>query len=288
MLNRRDILKSLTAAGALSLLAPGMERVFAEAQKLGIKQSVCLWCYGGYLNDKKISFEDFCKFCQELGLKSIELTGPGEWETMKKYGLICAMVPSAGIGWGFNRVENHEGLFENTKQAIDRAADAGFPNVICFSGNCEGMDKKEGLKNCILGLKEIVPYAAEKNIILCLEFLNSFGHGDYMADSTDWCVEVVHGVASDHFKVLYDIYHAAEMGENPLEDIRKHHLCWGHYHTGGYPGRNEIDKESQTLDYVELMHAIAESGYQGYVGQEFCPRRDALQSLKEAFELCDI
>lgn len=288
MLNRRDILKTLAATGAASILPLAASPAFAEAKKRGIKQSVCLWCYNGYLNNKGISFDDFCKYCQELGLKSIELTGPGQWETMKKYGLICAMSNSHSIGHGFNRVEHHEGLFKTVRKSIDETSEAGFPNVIVFSGNCNGMDKKEGLKNCAIGIKELVPYAKEKNVVLCMEFLNSKGHKDYMADTTAWCVELVNEVASDNFKVLYDIFHAAEMDENPLEDIRKHHACWGHYHTGGYPGRAEIDMASQKLDYAELMNAIADTGYTGYVGQEFCPRRDAYTSLKEAVELCDV
>jgi len=286
MMNRRDILKSLAAAGIVLPFAGSA--AMAQATKFNIKQSVCLWCYNGYLGGKGISFDDFCKYCQELGLKSVELTGPGQWETMKKYGLICAMSNSHSIGHGFNRTEHHEGLIKTVKKSIDETSAAGFPNVICFSGNNDGMDKKEGLKNCAIGMKELVPYAKEKNVVLCMEFLNSHGHKDYMGDSTEWFVELVHEVASDNFKVLYDIFHAAEMGENPLEDIRKHHLCWGHYHTGGYPGRAEIDMASQKLDYAELMQAIAETGYKMYVGQEFCPRRDAFESLKEAVELCDV
>ncbi len=288
MLNRRSILKTIAAAGVASVLPMSAEMAFAQAKNDRIKQSVCLWCYNGYLNNKGISFEDFCKYCQELGLKSIELTGPGEWETMKKYGLICAMSNSHSIGHGFNRIEHHKELIETVKKSIDETSAAGFPNVICFSGNCDGMDKKEGLKNCAIGLKELTPYAKEKNITLCMEFLNSHGHKDYMADTTDWCVAMVNEVASDNFKVLYDIYHAAEMGEDPMKDIEKYHACWGHYHTGGYPGRAEIDKDSQKLNYPELMLAIVETSYKGYVGQEFCPRRDAYESLKEAVTLCDV
>ncbi|MDO4550863.1 MAG: sugar phosphate isomerase/epimerase [Planctomycetia bacterium] len=288
MLNRRKLLKTVTAAGLASVLPLTHLSAFTEAKKHNIKQSVCLWCYNGYLRNKQISFEDFCKFCQELGLKSIELTGPKEWETMKKYGLICAMSNSHSIPHGFNRPENHKNLIEKVKKSIDETSAAGFPNVICFSGNCNGMDKKEGLKKCAAGLKELMPYAKEKKVVICMEFLNSKDHKDYMADSTEWCTALVNEVASDHFRILYDIYHAAMMDENPLKDIEKHHLCWGHYHTAGFPGRAEIDTKSQKLDYAELMLAISTSGYTGFVGQEFCPRRDAFQSLKEAVEICNI
>jgi hydroxypyruvate isomerase len=137
-------------------------------------------------------------------------------------------------------------------------------------------------------LKKIAPYAEQKKVTVCLELLNSIDHKDYMADSTKWCVELVHRVGSPRVKVLYDIYHAAMMKEDPLADIRNHSDCWGHYHTGGYPGRNEID-DTQQLDYPKLMRAIAETSYTGYVGQEFVPKRpDALESLRQAVELCDV
>lgn len=286
-MNRRDVLKSLSALAALGILPHNLEAL-AAAGKYGLKQSVCLWCYNGYLKKNNLSLDQFCEFCAKLGLKSIELTGPKEWEVMKKHGLMCAMASSGSIPKGFNRLENHEELIQVTKAAIDRAADWNFPNVICFSGNCDGMDKEEGLRNCVVGLKQVIPYAKEKGIVLNMELLNSINHKDYMGDKTDWMVRLVHELDSPHFKVLYDIYHAAMMGEDPIKDIREHHDCWGHYHTGGYPGRAEIDKASQELDYAAIMQEIAKTNYQGYVGQEFCPRRDALKSLEEAVKLCDI
>ena len=198
------------------------------------------------------------------------------------------MTPSHGIGKGLNRVENHEECLAQIRKSIDDSADAGFPNVITMSGNREGMDDEEGLENCVAGLKKIAPYAEKKKITVCLEFLNSITHKDYMADSTKWCVELVHRVASPRVKVLYDIYHAGMMKEDPLADIQKHADCWGHYHTGGVPGRNEID-DTQTLDYPKLMKAIVDSGYQGYVGQEFVPKRpEALKSLEQAVGICDV
>ena len=177
---------------------------------------------------------------------------------------------------------------DETCDVIDETADAGFPNVITFSGNREKLPDDEGLANCVLGLKKIAGYAEQKKITICLEFLNSHDHTDYMADSTKWCVELVHQVGSPRVKVLYDIYHAGRMNEDVLADIKNHADCWGHYHTGGVPGRNEID-ETQTLDYRKIMQAIVASGYTGYVGQEFIPKRaDALKSLRQAIAICDV
>ena len=286
-LSRRRLLgASLGAAAAMM----GPQRLFAaDEERIGrFQQSVCLWCYNSFLQREGMSLDDFAAAVAEIGIQSIELTDPAQWPTLEKHGLICAMTPSHGIPRGLNRVEHHEEILARIRESIDATAEAGYPNVICFSGNREGMDDEEGLANCIAGLKQIAPYAEEKKVTVCLEYLNSINHADYMADSTEWCVKLVHGVGSPRVKVLYDIYHAAMMKEDVLEDIREHHDCWGHYHTGGYPGRNEID-DSQELDYRRIMLAIAETGFRGYVGQEFVPRRaDALASLRQAFEICNV
>jgi hydroxypyruvate isomerase len=260
----------------------------AAERKGRIKQSVCLWCYNKYLKAHNMDLDGFADHCAKLGLKSIELVGPKDWPTLEKHGLVCAMTPSHGITKGLNRIENHEECLSKVRESIDQCAEAGFPNVITFSGNREGLDDEEGLKNCVIGLKKIAGYAEAKKVTVCLEYLNSIDHKDYMADRTAWCVRLVQAVGSPRVKVLYDIYHAAMMKEDPLKDINAHADCWGHYHTGGMPGRNEIDS-SQTLDYTALMKAIAESGYQGYVGQEFVPKNeDALKSLADAVKICDV
>ena len=285
--NRRTMLRTVAGAAVAAALPLGSPAGAAEL-KGRIHQSVCLWCYNGYMKKANLTLDDFAAACVKLGLKSIELTGPGEWPTLKKHGLICAMVPSHGIGKGLNRVANHEECLAKVRSSIDQAADAGFPNVITFSGNREGLDDEEGLKNCVAGLKKIAGYAEQKKITVCLEYLNSINHKDYMADTTKWCVQLVQQDGSPRVKVLYDIYHAGMMKEDVLADIKNHHECWGHYHTGGLPGRNEID-ETQTLDYAQLMRAIADSGYQAYVGQEFIPKRpDALASLEQAVRICDV
>jgi hydroxypyruvate isomerase len=207
---------------------------------------------------------------------------------LKKHGRICAMSGTINIPNGLNHVENHKNCLATLRKDIDAAAAAGYPNVICFSGNRAGMKDDEGLKNCVTALKQIAPYAEEKKVTVCLELLNSIQHKDYMADSTKWCVELVHQVKSPRVKILYDIYHAAMMKEDVLADIKNHADCWGHYHTAGMPGRHEIDAK-QTLDYPKIMTAIVESGYQGYVGHEFGPKnRDALKSLEAAVVLCDV
>jgi len=285
---RRSMLRSMAGTAALGAAWPWAGAVSAAELKGRINQSVCLWCYRRYLKQSGTSLDEFAAACAEMGLKSIELTTPDQWPTLKKYGLICAMAPSHGIAKGINRLENHDECLGKVRQSIDDTAAAGFPSVITLSGNREGMDDEEGLANCVIGLKKIAPYAEKKKITVCLELLNSINHKDYMADSTDWCVRLVQQVGSPRVKVLYDIYHAAMMKEDPLADVRNHHECWGHYHTGGYPGRNEID-QTQELDYPKLMRAIVETGFTGYVGQEFVPKRpDALASLRQAVKLCDV
>jgi len=286
-LSRRAVLQGLSGAAAWAAMGP--LGVLAAAKLKGrVNQSVCLWCYNKYMKQHKVSLDQFAAACAALGLKSIELVGPDQWPTLKKYGLICAMPPSHTIPKGLNRLENHDECLAKVRQAIDDSAAAGFPNVITFSGNRQGMDDAEGLKNCVIGLKKIAGYAEQKKVTVCVEYLNSIGHKDYMADRTKWCVDMVHAVGSPRVKVLYDIFHAGMMQEDPLADITQHADCWGHYHTGGLPGRNEIDK-TQTLDYAKLMRAIVATGYKGYVGQEFIPKRDdAMQSLAEAVTICDV
>lgn len=285
---RRAVLGTLAGSAALAALGSSLQTGSAAELKGRIKQSVCLWCYNGYMKRSGMTADAFAAACGQLGLKSIELVGPDQWPLLRKHGLICAMTPSHGITKGLNRLENHDQCLAAVRKSIDDSAAAGFPNAITFSGNREGLDDQEGLKNCVIGLKKIAGYAEQKKVTVCVEYLNSIDHKDYMADRTDWCVQLVQQVGSPRVKVLYDIYHAGMMKENPLADIQQHHECWGHYHTGGVPGRNEID-DTQTLDYAALMRAIAETKFDGYVGQEFIPKReDALASLAQAVRICDV
>jgi hydroxypyruvate isomerase len=286
--SRRTLLGGMAGAAAIGVAWP-LAGLAADAPRKGrIKQSVCLWCYGSYMKRQQMDLDQFAAECAKIGLLGMDLATPNQWPTLKKHGLICTLTPSHDIPKGLNRVENHEPCLAKIRKGIDDTAAAGFPNVICFSGNRAGMDDQEGLKNCVTALKALAPYAEQKKVTVCLEFLNSIDHKDYMADSSKWCVELVRQVGSPRVKVLYDIYHAAMMKEDPLADIQKHAECWGHYHTGGMPGRNEID-DNQTLDYPKLMQAIAATGYQGYVGQEFVPKRpEALKSLAQAVTSCDV
>ncbi|MEI8373743.1 MAG: TIM barrel protein [Planctomycetota bacterium] len=285
---RRRMLQTVAGAAALTAAGPLLSQSWAAELKGKINHSVCLWCYGGFLVQAKMSLDQFAAACAKLGLKSIELTTPDQWPTLKKHNLICAMTSSHSIPKGFNRIENHAECIDKVKKGIDDSAAAGYPNVICFSGNRAGMDDQQGLANSIAGLKKVASYAEKKKVTICMEFLNSHDHRDYMADSTKWCAGMVQGVGSPRVKVLYDIYHAGMMKEDVLADIKEHHDCWGHYHTGGLPGRNEIDN-TQKLDYAKILKAIADTGFQGYVAQEFIPKRkDALKSLEQAVGICDV
>lgn len=286
--SRRGVLRGMAGLAAWGAVGPLASSLRAEEAVGHIKQSACLWCYDGFMRKEKMDLDAFAAACAKIGLKSIELVGPEQWAPLKKNGLICAMTPSHGIAKGINHLENHDECLAAIRKSIDATAEAGFPNVITLSGNCYGMDKQEGLNNSVTALKKIAGYAEQKKITVCLEFLNSIDHKDYMADSTAWCVELVHRVGSPRVKVLYDIYHAAMMKEDVLSDIQKYADCWGHFHTGGLPGRNEID-ETQTLDYAKLMKAIIATGFTGYVGQEFVPKcPEALKSLEQAYTICNV
>ncbi|MGF7215535.1 hydroxypyruvate isomerase [Spirosoma lacussanchae] len=256
----------------------------ATALKGRINHSVCKWCYG------KIPLDEFCKSAKEIGLTSVELLGPDEWPTLKKYGLTCALPQGAGLGIerGFNDPKLHDELVASYEAIFPKLKAAGYKTVICFSGNRRGMSDEEGAKNCATGLKRLMPSAEKHGITMIMELLNSkVDHKDYMCDHTAWGVEVCKQVGSENFKLLYDIYHMQIMEGDIIRTIRKYSQYIGHYHTGGNPGRNEID-ESQEIYYPAVMKAIVETGYKGFVAQEFIPKRDPLTSLKEAVLLCDV
>jgi hydroxypyruvate isomerase len=193
------------------------------------------------------------------------------------------------IPQGFNRPEYHDRLVAFYEQTIPKVAEAGCPNIICFSGNRVGMDDKTGIENCAKGVQRITALAEKYNVTVCMELLNSkINHRDYMCDHTAWGVDMCKKVGSTHFKLLYDIYHMQIMEGDVIRTIQDHHQYLGHYHTGGVPGRHEID-DSQELNYPAIMNAIVKTGYKGYVAQEFVPAKpDALQSLREAIQICDV
>ena len=213
---------------------------------------------------------------------------PDSFPTLKKYGLVGTMINTHKIEKGLNRIENHEDCLGKIRKAIEAASAAGFPNVITLSGNRAGMADDEGLKNCVIALKQIVGFAERSNVTICMELLNSKkDHKDYMCDKTTWGVELVKAVGSERLKLLYDIYHMQVQEGDIIATIRKYHEYIAHYHTGGVPGRNEID-ETQELYYPAVMRAIADTGYKGYVAHEFIPKRDPITSLTQGAKICDV
>jgi hydroxypyruvate isomerase len=232
-----------------------------------------------------------CKAAVQIGIKSIDLTGPKEWPTLAKYGLTCAMGTGAGMGIakGFNRPELHNKLVAGYEQLIPLAAAAKIPSVICFSGNRVGLDDEQGIENCAAGVKRLMKLAEQHQVNLVMELLNSrVDHGDYQCDHTAWGVKLCQRVGSERFKLLYDIYHMQIMEGDLIATIRKNTPYIAHFHTGGVPGRNEID-ETQEIYYPAVMRAIVASGFRGYVAQEFVPRgNDPIGSLRRCVQICDV
>jgi hydroxypyruvate isomerase len=276
-LTRRSALQLAGAAAALPLQQP------ARAAGGRIKQSVARWCYSKY------SVEDLAKEAARIGLKGMDLIEPADWPVVQKYGLVPAMVPGGGsIADGWNRKENHAKLEEQFRDKIEKAAKAGAPNVIALSGNRRGMSDAEGMDNVVAGLNRIKPMAEDKGVTICLELLNSkVNHKDYMCDHTAWGVETMKRIDSPRVKLLYDIYHMQIMEGDIIHTIKDNIQYIGHFHTGGVPGRHELDN-TQELNYRPICLAIAELGFTGYVAHEFIPTRDSMKSLEEAFRLCDV
>lgn len=291
-LSRRDLICRVAGAGAMAAVTASLTRssFAAEAESSpqlqgNVHHSVCRWCYG------KISLEDICKAAPSIGLKSIELLGPKDWPTLKEYGLTCAMGSGAGMGIakGFNRIEYHDELVASYEQLIPLAADAGIKNVICFSGNRAGLDDAQGIDNCALGLKRLMKLAETKQVNVVMELLNSkVNHKDYQCDHTAWGAEMCRRVGSERMKLLYDIYHMQIMEGDLIRNIRENSQYIAHYHTGGVPGRNEID-DTQEIYYPAVMKAIVGTGFDGFVGQEFVPKSaDPLASLRRCVAICDV
>jgi hydroxypyruvate isomerase len=287
-MNRKQALKSMAAgvAGSMALteFARGMSAV-PEALKSNINHSVCQWCYSS------MPLEELVKASKEIGIKSVELLNADQWQIAIKHGLTCAMgyASSVGLTKGFNDTSLHEQLLKDYTTNIPKAADAGLKNVICFSGNANGLSSEQGLENCAKGLEPVLKVAAKHNILVCMELLNSrVDHKDYQCDHTAWGVKLCEKLGSSNFKLLYDIYHMQIMEGDVIATIKKHKDYIGHYHTGGVPGRNEIDN-TQELYYPAIMEAIVATGFKGFVAQEFIPKRpDKIASLKECVGICDV
>ncbi len=253
-----------------------------------IRQSVIHWCF------KPMSVEDLASHAASMGVQSVELVAPEHWPTLKKHGLTCAIAGSHGFERGFNNPENHAFCIERLTASIEAAAEFGCPNVITLSGMRGEIGEEEGKANMVTGLKKILPLAEKKGVTLCLEVLNSRvdeqmkGHPGYQCDTVEWAVDVCDRLGSDRMKILFDIYHVQIMQGDIITRIRKYKDYIAHYHTAGVPGRRELD-EQQENNYPAIMRAIAETGYKGFVGQEFIPTTDdPIASLRQAVELCDV
>jgi len=292
--SRRKLLKQL-AAGSLAVAAIPSFQVFAsdtmDEKKLkgNINHSVCQWTYNS------LSLEQLCIEVKKMGMKAIDLLGPKDWPTLQKHDLQCSMCYIGGkvsLTEGWNNPKFHDQLIKDYSETIPLVAKAGYKNLICFSGNRNGMDDATGLKNCAEGLRKIMPLAEKHNVIIQMELLNSkVDHKDYMCDKTPWGVELCKSLGSPNFKLLYDIYHMQIDEGDVIRTIRDNHQYIGHYHTAGVPGRHEIN-ESQELYYPAIMKAILETGHKGYVAQEFIPtgktNEDKIAALKKAVKVCDV
>ena len=284
-ISRRDLLAS-TAAVALAGVAHA-DHHEGESKSGGgragrVTQTVCQWCFN------KTPLPELAKWCNELGLAGMDLIKPSDFGVLKEHGLVCSMTPSHSIGEGLNDEANWDSCLKAINEAIEATAAEGWKNVICFSGNRRGMSDDVGLKNCAEALKKITPVAEKAGVTIQMELLNSkVNHPDYMCDKSEWGVKLVNEVGSDAFRLLYDIYHMQIMEGDIIRTIERDHAAFGHYHTAGNPGRHELD-ENQEIQYPPIIRAIADTGFDGFLGQEFIPTRDPKTSLAEAVELCAV
>lgn len=291
--SRRSAIKKLSLSSLALATGSGLDILKAADNKSGrkgnINHSVCQWCAGF------ISLDEMCRWARSLQLEAIDLISPKDWHILKKYDLQCSMCYTAGktsLTEGWNKIDNHAWLVEDYTRAIPMVREAGYTNLICFSGNRNGMDDETGLKNCVEGLKRIMSLAEKNNVIIQMELFNSkVDHKDYMADKSAWGVELCKRLDSPNFKLLYDIYHMQINEGDVIRTIRDNHSYFGHYHTAGVPGRQDID-DSQELFYPAIMRAIVETGFKGYVAQEFIPKgadtQAKLRALERGIEICDV
>ncbi|HLZ17280.1 MAG TPA: TIM barrel protein [Cyclobacteriaceae bacterium] len=286
-MDRKQAIKTM-AATTMGAVLPGVAKsmnALPAALKGNINHSVCQWCYSD------MPLENLCEASREMGIKSIDLLNPSQWATATKYGLTCAMAYATDLGLtkGFNDNSLHEKFTNDYIANIPKAADAGLKNVICFSGNANGLSSEQGLENCAKGLDPILKVAAKYKITISMELLNSkVDHKDYQCDHTAWGVKLCEKLGSENFKLLYDIYHMQIMEGDVIATITKNVKYISHFHTGGVPGRHEID-ETQELYYPAVMQAILKTGFKGFVAQEFIPSRtNKMASLKQGVGICDV
>lgn len=301
-ITRRQALKSVAVGTAAFTFLPAEKMLASESTRefinersnapfemrplVGkINQSVCRWCFNS------MPLDELCSTAKSLGIKAIDLVGPRDWEVLKKHRLDSSMCNGAEINLvdGWNDPKFHEKLVKNYSDMIPLVGAAGYKNLICFSGNRRGMDEETGLKNCVAGLQKVLPLAEKHGVTLCIEVFNSkVNHPDYMADNTRWTIELCKRLGSPNFKILYDIYHMQISEGDIISNIRQNHQFFAHYHTAGVPGRHEID-ETQELNYPAIMRAIAETGFTGYVAQEFITTwKNPIAALAHSVLTCDV
>lgn len=275
---------ALLSSGKLWPLA-SVESTTAMELKGNIRHAVCRWCF----ND--LSVDALCRAAVSMGITAIDLVGPSDWPTLKKYGLFSSMCNGAEISLvdGWNNPKNHEELLKRYTAMIPKVGAAGYRNLICFSGNRNGMDDATGLAHCVEGLSKVLPLAQQHGVVLCMELFNSrIDHKDYQCDSSQWGIALCKALGSEHFKLLFDIYHMQINEGDIIRSIQDNHTYFAHYHTAGVPGRNEID-DTQEIYYPAVMRAIVDTGFKGFVAQEFIPKsKDKLGSLQKAIQICDV
>lgn len=289
---RRKLIKSIALGTTAAIAAPvfsftkSFDVKLESALKGNINHSVCQWTYNF------MPLEELCKNVKEIGFSAIDLVGPKDWPVLQKHGIYSSMCYTAGqnsLTKGFNDPTQHSRLINDYLEIIPLMKKAGYKSVICFSGNRNGMDDETGLKNCADALKKMMPLAEKNGITIMMELLNSkIDHRDYMCNYTSWGAELCKMVGSENFKLLYDIYHMQIDEGDIIRTIRDNKQYIGHFHTAGVPGRNEIN-DKQELNYPAIMRAIVDTGFKGYVAQEFIPKAtDKVASLKEAIRICDV
>jgi hydroxypyruvate isomerase len=287
-LSRRNSLKKMLVG---TVAATGLPLVSSHAESLpyqlkgNVNHAVCHWPFN------PMTIEELCIEIKKIGFNAIDLIGPKNWHILQKHGVVCSLCNGAdmGIVKGWNDPKNHEQLVKGYEEVIPLVEKAGYKNLIAFSGNRNGMDDETGLKNSAEGLKKIMATAEKHNVMIIMELLNSkVDHADYMCDKSAWGIELCKMVDSPNLKLLYDIYHMQIMEGDIIRTIQRDHQYFGHYHTAGNPGRNEID-ETQEIYYPPIVKAILETGYKGYFCQEFVPKKaDKMASLAEAIKICDL
>ncbi len=290
-MKRRDFVRTAGAALPLAGCAPGALAEPAASRPArsaaSFQHSVTRWTFGDW------SLETLCETATDLGIASVELVQPDDAPMLAAHGLTCAMTAQPAeipdpLRQGWNRTEHHEWLVPAYRRQLEATADAGWPHLIVFSGNRDGLDDAAGLETMAAGLEQILPDAERLGVTLCLELFNSkIDHPDYQADSTAWGVDLVERLGSDRFRLLYDIYHMQIMEGDLIRTITEHVDAIAHFHTAGVPGRHEID-ETQELFYPAIMRAIAATGFSGYVGQEFLPTGDPRAALAAAVAVCTV